>query len=97
MGEETHGLLRKYVERLRSFKELLPQWTEVEVKKFLIEPLLAALGWDTTNPYFVRHEYPVTIGSEIKKADYVLMSDNKPLCVVEAKKENWMKTMLSKR
>ncbi len=57
----------------------------MEVKRFLIEPLLRALLWDPTDPNFIRHEFPVTMGSETKRIDYALMSGDTPICVVEAK------------
>ncbi|MBU4473602.1 MAG: type I restriction enzyme HsdR N-terminal domain-containing protein [Candidatus Omnitrophica bacterium] len=85
MSEEINDNLIKYAERVNSFREQFQKWTEVEVKKYLIEPLLTALLWDPTDPNFVRHEFPVTMGSETKKVDYALMSGDTPICVVEAK------------
>ena len=85
MSEEINDSLRRYAERVHSFKDQFPKWTEVEVKKYLIEPFLTALLWDPTDPNFVRYEFPVTVGSEIKKVDYALMSGDTPICVVEAK------------
>lgn len=85
MNEEINDALRKYAERVQSFKEQFQKWNEDEVKGYLTEPLLAVLLWDTTDPNFVRRQYPVTMGSEIKRVDYALMSGDTPICVVEAK------------
>jgi predicted type IV restriction endonuclease len=85
MSEEINESLIRYAERVDSFREQFQKWSEVEVKKYLIEPFLTALLWDPTDPNFVRHEFPVTVGSETKKIDYALMSGDAPICVVEAK------------
>lgn len=48
----------------------------------LIDPLLRELGWDTEDPTLVRPEYNVGDGSA---ADYALLSEGKPVMMVEAK------------
>lgn len=85
MNEETNEALRKYAERVQMYKDSLSKWSEEEVKGYLIEPFLKALGWDPSDPNFVRRQFPVTMGTEIKKADYALMSGDSPICIVEAK------------
>ncbi len=85
MSEKINDVLKNYAERVQSFRNQIPKWNEVEVKRFLIEPLLTALFWDPTDPNFVRHELPVTMGSETKRIDYALLSGDRPICVVEAK------------
>jgi len=85
MNEEIDDRLRGYAQRVQSFGDQLPKWNEVGVKRHLIDPLLKALLWDPADPNFVRHEFPVTMGSETKKIDYALMSGDSPICVVEAK------------
>lgn len=85
MNEEINDLLRGYAERAQSFGDQLQKWNEVEVKRYLIEPLLITLLWNPADPNFVRHEFPVTMGSETKRVDYALMSGDTPICVVEAK------------
>jgi len=85
MSEEINEALRRYAERVQSLTDQFPNWNEVEVKRYLIEPLLIALLWDPADPNFVRHEFPVTMGSETRKVDYALMSGDTPICVVEAK------------
>ena len=85
MSEEIDDALRRYAERVQSLRDQFQKWNEAGVKEYLINPLLATLSWDTTDPNFVRHEFPVTMGSETKKVDYALMSGDTPICVVEAK------------
>jgi hypothetical protein len=85
MNEEIEDSLRTFAERVQSFEDKLQKWNEVEVKRYLIEPLLITLRWDPADPNFVRHEFPVTMGSDTKKVDYALMSGDTPICVVEAK------------
>ena len=48
----------------------------------LIDPLLRELGWDTENPDLVIPEYKTDDG----RPDYALLSDSKPVMMVEAKK-----------
>lgn len=85
MSEEINDALRRYAERVQSLRDQFQKWNEVEVKRYLIEPLFTALLWNTTDPNFVRYEFPVTMGSETRKVDYALMSGDTPICVVEVK------------
>ena len=55
---------------------------ETAVRQVLIDPLLLALGWDVSDPDQVWLEYP--IGNR-RQADYVLVSNNEPVAVIEAK------------
>ncbi len=54
---------------------------ETAVRQVLIDPLLLVLGWDISDPNQVWLEYPTGVG----QADYVLVSNNKPVAVIEAK------------
>ena len=54
---------------------------ETAVRQVLIDPLLLALEWDVSDPNQVWLEYPTGDG----QADYVLVSNNKPVAVIEAK------------
>lgn len=85
MNEEINDALKKYADRVQEYRDQLEKWTEDEVKGYLIEPLLAALSWDPTDPSFVRRQYPVTMGAETKKIDYALMSGDTAICIIEAK------------
>ena len=56
---------------------------ETRTRMALIDPLLTALGWDTTDPALVTPEYYVGA----KKADYALRTDGpQPAMFIEAKK-----------
>ncbi len=56
--------------------------SEALTRYVLIDPLLRELGWDTEDPEQVRPEYRSGSGS----ADYALLSDGKPVMMIEAKK-----------
>ena len=56
--------------------------SEALTRYALINPLLRELGWDTGDPALVIPEYASGHG----KADYALLSDGKPVMMVEAKK-----------
>ena len=85
MDADRVDALRRYADRVQSFQDQIPQWKEEEVKGFLIESLLDALGWDTRNPQLVNRGRAVTMGTDTKRADYVLMFGEVCVCVVEAK------------
>jgi hypothetical protein len=87
MNQDLDHTLRTYADHVESYTNQSSQWKEVDVKRYLIEPLLSALLWDPANPRFVRHEFPVTMGSGTRSADYALMSGSNPVCIVEAKSE----------
>ena len=56
---------------------------EIRTRMALIDPLLQALGWDTSDPALVLPEYDVSG----RKADYALLGDDgSPATTVEAKK-----------
>ena len=68
-------------ERMEAHKTDLRQ-SEAMTRYVLIDPLLAALGWDTSDPSQVRPEYK----TGTKRADYALLkADGKPFVFVEAK------------
>ena len=54
---------------------------ETHTRYWLVDPLLSALGWDSTNPGQVYIEYPTPSGL---RADYALLhpSTAKPLIIV---------------
>ena len=56
--------------------------SETLTRYALIDPLLRELGWDTSDPSAVVPEYSSGSG----RADYALMSSNRPAMMVEAKK-----------
>ena len=54
---------------------------ETATRLQLIDPLLREIGWDTADPDQVQPEY--SVGS--RSADYVLLSEDAPIAVIEAK------------
>ncbi len=59
------------------------QRNEIRTRVSLIDPLLAALGWDVADPGLVTPEYEISGG----KPDYALLNaEGKPAAFVEAKK-----------
>ena len=59
------------------------QSNEIRTRTALIDPLLAVLGWDVSDPGLVTPEYDVSG----KRADYALLkADGQPIAVIEAKK-----------
>ena len=56
--------------------------SEALTRYALINPMLRELGWDTSDPNMVIPEYSSGDG----RADYALLSDGKPVVMVEAKK-----------
>lgn len=55
-----------------------------ENAKTLIDEQLRELGWNLTNFDEITKEYPLPNG---QKADYVILFDNRPIGIIEAKKE----------
>ncbi len=55
---------------------------ETPTRVIVIDPLLAALGWDVRDPDEVQLEYPTVDG---KSVDYALKLNDKPVLLVEAK------------
>lgn len=55
---------------------------EANTRAVLVEPILQALGWNTTDPTQVSREYRVFDGTFL---DYALLIDGKPRLFVEAK------------
>ena len=68
---------------IKSRRNLLEN-SEAQTRTVLIDPVLRALGWDTSNPAMVRSEYGANGGF----VDYALLNPKteSPLIIVEAKK-----------
>ncbi len=75
------ALVGKIRERIRDHGPALRQ-SEALTRYALIDPLLRELGWDTGDPDLVVPEYKTDDGWP----DYALLSDGKPIMMVEAKK-----------
>ncbi len=76
LRQEVKALLSK-CESLRKHR-----LKETPTRTIVIDPLLAALGWDVRDPEEVQLEYPTVDG---KSVDYALKINNKPILLVEAK------------
>ncbi len=77
--------LQSVIEKLRKTIETQRRYlaeNETRTRQVLIDPLLRELGWDVSNPNIVQLEYWVREG----RPDYALMSNGKPLAVIEAKR-----------
>lgn len=71
--------------RLRGVKSACTN--EESTKLYLILPLLAALGYDPTNPYEIYPEYVATFDSaENNRVDFAVLRDGAPIIAVECKK-----------
>ena len=79
--EDLLALIDELKGRIQQHGSLLRQ-SEALTRYVLIDPMLRELGWDTEDPDKVRPEYQDSGGS----ADYALMSEGKPVALVEAKK-----------
>lgn len=70
--------------RLQEHKSVLEE-NETRTRMALIDPLLQALGWDTSDPSQVIPEYKV----EGKMVDYALLGQNgRAVAVIESKRLN---------
>lgn len=58
------------------------QASEQATREMAVNPIIAALGWDTFNPGEVAREYPVLGG----KVDYCLRESDQDLVLIEAKR-----------
>ena len=80
--DDLVGVIETLKERIATHGASLRE-NETRTRMALIDPLLQALGWDTSDPDIVVPEYEVS-GS---RADYALLkSDGNPTVLVEAKK-----------
>jgi predicted type IV restriction endonuclease len=78
------------INRLLELMETKIYWDELLTNELftryiLIDPLLRALGWNTSDPDQVWPEYKVN-HSERKRADYALCKDGKIVALIEAKR-----------
>ena len=80
--DELNVLVRTLNCRIAGHREILTG-NEAATRYALIDPLLSALGWDTSDPAIVEPEYQSGSG----RADYVLKGvDGNPSLIVEAKR-----------
>lgn len=82
MLDELVGQIETLAERIGSHRDVLGK-NEMHTRMALVDPLLQALEWDTSDPQVVSAEYAVHGG----RADYALLGDDgKPVAIIEAKK-----------
>lgn len=79
--ESLLTLVEKLRKRIETHGSVLSE-REERTRYALIDPLLRELGWDTENPDLVIPEYKTGDG----RPDYALLSDGKPIMMVEAKR-----------
>lgn len=80
--EPLISVIETIKERISAHGPSLRQ-NETRTRAALIDPLLQALGWDSTDPALVTPEYRVDVGW----ADYALLREGaQPVAVIEAKK-----------
>lgn len=80
--DELVGVVETLKQRIRTHGATL-RANEIRTRVALIDPLLAALGWDVSDPALVTPEYAVGEG----RADYALHgSESIPAAMVEAKR-----------
>ena len=82
MLDDLLGVIELLKERISTHGQALRQ-NETRNRIALIDPLLRALGWDTSDPAIVMTEFQILAG----RADYAFLATNgKPVSVLEAKK-----------
>ena len=79
--DDLQGVIEKLQQIIKGHRDYLSRH-ETRTRQVLIDPLLRELGWDVSDPAAVQLEYRV--GQQW--ADYALMSNGRPLAVIEAKK-----------
>ena len=80
--DDLVGTIETLKERISTHGQALRQ-NETRTRIALIDPMLQALGWDTSDPAIVMTEFPILTG----RADYAFLATNgRPVSVLEAKK-----------
>ena len=79
--DELAATIAAIKERINGHRASLAA-NETRTRQVLIDPLLAALGWNVSDPNQVELEYDV----RGRRADYALLVDAKPVAVIEAKR-----------
>ena len=79
--DDLQGVIERLQDRIKTHHSYLSRH-ETRTWQVLIDPLLRELGWEVSDPEAVQLEYRV--GQQW--ADYALMSNGKPVAVIEAKR-----------
>jgi hypothetical protein len=77
------GYVEDALEKMRKYRGR--PWTEDDTKAILVEPLLRALGWDTSSLDDVARGYQITVGTRRAEVDYALKVDGRPRVFLEVK------------
>ncbi len=76
-----------YKKRVLQYSDKFSEMTEEATKNALIMPFLMLLGYDVFNPNEVTPEYVCDVaGKKGEKIDYVILHDNEPVILIEAKR-----------
>jgi len=81
--ERLQEAVARIRERISSWLAKKVRVSEDDTKASLVEPLLAASGWDVHDPSEVRRQYRHRSGDN--PVDYALLLDGKPVLLIEAK------------
>ena len=79
--DELAATIETIKQRIRDHRSSLAA-NETRTRQVLIDPLLASLGWDVSDPNQIELEYDV----RGRRADYALLVGAKPVAVIEAKR-----------
>ena len=60
--------------------------SERETERYLVEPFLDALGYDSRNPDEVQSQIPIQTGSTTRNCDYAVKLDGEVKFLIECKK-----------
>ena len=84
--DDLDELVAELAQRINEHRSVLTK-SESTTRYALINPLLAGLGWDLSDPHQVLTEYEASYASDDKRhyADYVMWHGKRPCLVVEAK------------
>lgn len=79
--DDLNEVIEKLQDMVSRHRNYLSE-NETCTRQVLINPLLQELSWEVSDPDMVRLEYKV----RQQRADYALMSNGKPIAVIEAKR-----------
>ena len=79
-----HELIKKVQEKILHFEASQLSLSETETRRALIDPIFAAIGWDTGNPLAVRMEWRKDPSD--RPVDYAFMINGVPKLLVEAER-----------
>ena len=78
--------LRELAQRLQGMPAA--GFTERETERYLVEPFIDALGYDSRNPSEVQAQLPIQIGSTTRNCDYAIKLHGEVRVLIECKRAN---------